>query len=877
MGSLLSDGELKLQKENFKIVKKMFMTFEKFCKEYKNFNGRACFSYDYKMCGSFEDWNIALQIINNLPEENRIFNEKIMQNVKVKPYFDIEFMETLLENQNIKMDIDEIKVHVKDTLKKIFMEIYNIELESKDILVATCHRNIQNKGKKYSFHIIINTKYVIESSRNARYIAELLKKGLNPDLSSIVDLSVYKGTQNFRLVGHCKSTDLKSPFIYENNTDLVNYIITNISDNYEILDTPDPDDYARNYRIKNISKIDFLEDSQDIKEIVEKVKDYHPSARLLGIDRNNFIQFTYDDRSEKCFTSDDFNPVYHDKLGFFAYITKNNEICLACHSARCEDLNNKKIVKTVGTKGSNKIKEFKKVSFDEEDFDLKDFDIKNAIINTAYGLAELFCDMYQNPNRIKWIDEGKNGKSYFWNGFKWECDERSFLEKLCTGRLVYVLRDFNKRNKIAFQDEQEISETSDEDIIKLSNALIKRLTDGNFHNNILKFAKPIINDSFFGEKKDIHPSFLSCKNGMIDLCSGNLRPAVPEDNITKTLETSYDINADTSIFEKFVKEITSDINGYNEEKYDYFRYLMGYALHGNPIKKIFIILYGPYGNNGKSLVMSVINNVLEHYSVTMDKSVVLEGPQKTAGSHSTELVALEHARFGILNDTKEGDSINDGQIKQLTGVTDKISIREIFGKQKEVKPAFVPIISTNHDINMNLSDKAMYNRLIIFPFVLRFTQEPIEDYERPIDTELPEKLEKNKIGTLKWLIDAAVYYNQNKDYPIPNFVRKEKEKYNIQVNSYLNFIENNFERNEESYILKSELLNLYKEFCRENRKTYIASSAEKEFDNMLVVKKLDKKGNENQKGRTKAYFGIVYINDTDDEPDDLFTGNIIGK
>jgi putative DNA primase/helicase len=867
---MVTEGELRLQKENFKIVKKTFMSYDKFCKEYKNFNGRACFSYDYKMCGSFENWDVALSLINNLPEENRIFNEKIMQNVKVKPYFDIEFMESLLETvPDTFKDIDQIKIHIKEMLKFIFTGF--CELETKDILIATCHRDIPNKGKKYSFHIIINNGYVVISSRNARHFAELLKKKIIPELSSIVDLSVYKGTQNFRMVGHCKGTDLKSPFLVETSTELCDFLITNIGDDYRIMETPDPDDYDRCYRIKNISKIDFLEDSDAFKEIVQRILDYHPTSYFERIDAKGFLQFNYHDRDEPCFTSDDLNPVTHDKLGFFAYITKNNDICLACHSARCEDLNNKKIIKIIGTKGSNQTKEFKKVCLDEKDFDLSTFDIRNAIFNSAHGLAELFCKMYRNPNRIKWIDEGRNGTSYFWNGAKWECDEMSFLEHLCVKTLVYVLRDFNNRSKMFSIEDQEIvsEESESEDLIKLSKALVKKLNDGNLHTNILKFAKPIINDPHFSTIKDIHPSFLSCKNGMVDLCSGNLRSAIPEDNITKTLDTQYDVNADSSIFDKFVKEITSDIQGYNEEKYNYFRYLMGYALHGNPVKKIFIILYGPYGNNGKSLVMSVINNVLQHYSVTMDKSVVLEGPQKTAGSHSTELVALEHARYGILNDTKEGDSINDGQIKQLTGVTDKMSIREIFGKQKEIKPVFVPIISTNHEINMNLSDKAMYNRLIIFPFVLRFTADPIEEYEKPIDTELPEKLEKNKTGTLKWLIDAAIFYHQNRDYPVPNFVKKEKEKYNIQVNTYLNFIENNFERNENSFILKSELLSLYKDYCKENRKTYVASSAEKEFDNMLVVKNLDKKGNINLKGKTKAYFGILYINesDSDEEPD----------
>jgi P4 family phage/plasmid primase-like protien len=864
--SLVSEAELKTQKNNFKVVKGMFMTFEKFCKEYKNFSNRACFSYDYKQSGSFENWAIALSIINNLPEENRLFNEKIMQNVKVKPYFDIEFMESLLDNEKITMDIDSIKVHIKDKLKLIFMENYDVELESKNILVATCHRDIPGKGKKYSFHIVINSVYVVASSRNARYIADLLRSAIQVELISIVDLSVYKGTQNFRMVGHCKSSDLKSPFLAETNTDLENYIITNIDPEHLLLDTPDPDDYARNYRIKNISKIDFLDDSETMMEIIEKVKDYHPSAVFSTIDAKGFIQFNYTDRSEICFTSDPDNPVTHDKLGFFAYITKNNDICLACHSARCEDLNNKKIVKIVGTKGYNKIKEFKRVHLDEKDFDLSSFDIRDAIFNSAHGLSSLFCKMYQNPNRVKWIDEGKNGTSYFWNGSKWECDGMAFLEHLCVKTLVYVLRDFNNRNKTFLLEDQDIisEEGESESLVKSSQALIKRLNDGGLHSNILKFAKPIINDPNFSDIKDIHPSFLSCKNGMVDLCSSFLRPAVPEDNITKTLETSYDENADSSLFDKFVREITSDINGFNEEKYVYFRYLMGYALHGNPIKKIFVMLYGPHGNNGKSLVMSVINNVLEHYSVTMDKSVVLEGPQKTSGSHSTELVALEHARFGILNDTNEGDAINDGQIKQLTGVTDKISIREIFGKQREIKPIFVPIISSNFEIQMNLLDKAMYNRLIIFPFSLRFTQNPIYDYEKEIDMDLPEKLEKNKAGTLKWLIDAAKFYHNNKDYPIPDFVITERENYSEKVNSYLNFISKNFDKKPESYILKNDLLIYYKEYCKENKKNYIASSAEKEFDNMLTFKNINRKGEITEKKGTKVYYGISYINEDSD-------------
>lgn len=895
-----SNASIKIQKDNLKILKKSLMTFDKFCKEYKSFSNRACFSFDYKQCGSFENWDIALSILNNLPPENRLCNEKIMQNVKVKPYFDIEFMRELFDitpeelekrkkerialekerdekglpevvedlGKEDKTEIDSLKVYIKEKLILVFKEYYDIDLKPTDFLFANCHREIPKKGYKFSFHVVINTDYVVESSRNARFIAEKLKDALHADFKSIVDLNVYKGTQNFRMVGHCKSNqskpgEISKPFIPENNVELEHYLVTNISSDYKILDTPDPEDYDRSYRIKNIKKLDEDIDENEFinNKLLELIKDYHPTAQFQKKDAKEFYQFNYLDKREKCFTSTDINPVYHDQLGFFAYITNNNDICLACHSARCEDLNNKKLWKIIGTMNNKEIKkEFKRVHFEEEDFQIPDFDIKNAINNSARGLSDLFCKMYQNPNRIKWIDQGRNGTSFFWNGFKWETDGRDYLGYLCAGRLVYVLRKFNNRHDPNKKNDEDVvsEETEPEELLKKSRSLIENLNKGIIHNNILKFVKPRISDDKFAEIIDIHPGFLSCKNGMVDLRTSELRSAVPDDNITKTLETEYNVNSDSSLFEKFVREITSDITGENIEKYNYFRWLIGYTLTGNPIKKIFIILYGPHGNNGKSLVMSVINNALDFYSVTMDKSVVLDGPKKTSGSHSTELAALENSRYAILNDTSESDAINDGQIKQLTGVTDKLSIREIFGKQREIKPIFVPWISTNFAIKMNLSDKAMSNRVVIIPFVLRYILEPKEDYERPIDTQLPEKLENNKEGTLKWLIDAAKFYYDNIDYPVPEFVKTEKESYNLEVNSYLAFIENNFEKIPNIHITKTDLLALYKEYARENGQKYIAINVEKEFDNFLEVGFMDKKGNINPRGRTKIYLGIRY-------------------
>jgi len=185
---------------------------------------------------------------------------------------------------------------------------------------------------------------------------------------------------------------------------------------------------------------------------------------------------------------------------------------------------------------------------------------------------------------------------------------------------------------------------------------------------------------------------------------------------------------------------------------------------------MFIVLFGPHGFNGKSLLMNTISDILEYYAASMDKSVVLESPKKTAGSHSTEICQLENCRLGILSDTNEDASIDDGQMKQLTGITDKLSVREIFGKQKEFVPVFVPFISTNHPIKINLTDKAMYERLVLIPFVLSFVDCPTKDYERKNDSTLADKFKRNKEGILKWLIEASIYYNDNQNKPIPKCV-----------------------------------------------------------------------------------------------------------
>jgi P4 family phage/plasmid primase-like protien len=849
------DREIRLKKQsNLKTLKNMLVKPSEFRK--LDVENKACISFNYTKYAAFDNWSIALNIINNLPEGNNLCNELILDSHKVKPYFDIEYIE-----QDFPALMREIvKIKVVKALQDIFNEKYSYTLQPCDIYFSSCHRPYQNKNK-VSYHVVISTHeptFVFENANKASFLAfELqnriaIEPELGPEYTKIVDTSIYSKTQNFRLVGHCKSAELSFPFKLENSNKIEETIVTKIDDypsNIRLIQVPEQhDNLYKNTKNIAVSTEDFSD------EILKKVCDIHPTAEFVSFDPiDGFYQFNYVDRKEPCFCGAELGQVIlHEQIGFFAYVY-NDMVYVGCHSGRCVDSENKKIKKVIGSVNIKPVEVFEQVDF-SNDFDLDPVFVLKCVSNDALGISDLFVNMYLNPKRIKWVNETKNGSTYFWNGKLWQEDDYSFVERLLVTTTVRVIR----KSINLMKSNPEVQTDELEETIDKANKMITKLNSGTIINNILRFVKPLTRDLEFSKIKDIHTNFLSCKNGMLNLKSAELRDAIPADNITKCIDTEYNAKADYTDFENFVRQITSSQEGPNEELYFFLKWCIGYAMQGNPRKKMFIILFGPHGFNGKSLLMNTISDVLEYYAVSMDKSVVLEGPKKTAGSHSTEICQLENCRLGILSDTNEDASIDDGQMKQLTGITDKLSVREIFGKQREFTPVFVPFISTNHPIKINLTDKAMYERLVLIPFVLSFVDNPTKPYERKNDPTLAEKFRQNKQGILRWLVEASVYYTNHQNMSIPKCVNDAKDIYNKQVNPYLDFIDKNFKvtDDENDKIKRTEFLSLYKDYLRENNIKYIAKISEREFDKILKNIKYK---------NCKYYTGIVYIDEDAEE------------
>ena len=838
---------------------------EDFKKE--DYHGKACFSYEYQKYGFFENWKLALSNLQNLPDKHKLFCELIPDKSQVKPYFDIEWYEHEFDYDN-----SEVLFSLTKSLIKIIKNQWKINIQNKDIYVSQCHRETR-KGYKNSFHIIISPdeSIIFNEASDCLFLAKLLQEEIKQQFDPrIIDLNVYKRKQQFRMIGHSKkdeATVLQKIDRGKQGED-VHFMVTYITPIFRILDCPEQQTSSELISIRT-AKVIIMDDTEIIVKITEMLKAIHPSVYFTDrIDQNNFLFFNYTDRTEPCFSEQNRT---HQNLGFWVFVKETGQVYIGCYSSNCRDENNKAITRLVGDlrEPEPHEKKFIPVTYDEDLFINTNL-VQREIFRDAIGLSNMFNNAYLgNIKRIKWVDSGngKDGTTYFWNGKIWKEDSFNFLFRLISEKLPESIQRLINDKKGGNDNVDDLSsqmsfesDTSKE--IKYYKSIMTKLFSGSINRNIINFVKPSMYDPYFDKIKDSHPGKLAVFNGIVDLSNSSIRPSEPTDNITRTLELGYfpetfgKNSLNYQIFDDFIHDITRNKSGEkNEEMYNFMKWILGYAIQGKPKKKLFFIFWGPEGYNGKSLLLNTISSVLEDYAVTMDKSVVLEAPKKTAGSASSELMRLENCRFGILGDTKEGSAIDDGQVKGLTSITDKISARELFGKQKEFLPTFVALIATNHKIRVNLSDPAMYDRLILYPFWVKFLSEPNPDNprHRKSDLELPEKFAEQdfKKSILCWLIDSGKFYHDNQNLKIPQEIITEKDKYREEMNIYLEFIQQECEKpieanllteeNKTKYVIaKTEFIDSFINYCIRNGIKIAPNKAEKDVDKYIPIIKIEK-------------------------------------
>lgn len=275
------------------------------------------------------------------------------------------------------------------------------------------------------------------------------------------------------------------------------------------------------------------------------------------------------------------------------------------------------------------------------------------------------------------------------------------------------------------------------------------------------------------EQWDADPWLLGTPSGTVDLRTGELREARPEDYITKTTAVApAPPGTAAPMWSSHIKRIT----GGDAELAAYLQRLFGYTLTGSTREHVLPFAYGG-GANGKSVTVNTELGVMGDYGVVIPTEMLMVSQ---GDRHPTEVARLRGVRLAVGSETEQGRRWAEARIKALTG-GDPIAARFMRQDFFEFEPQFKLFVIGNHRPSLRGVDEAMRRRLHLVPFTVTIP-------ERERDKDLPEKLRAEWPAILRWAIDGCLSWQREGLKP-PERVRDATEAYLEAEDSLILWIE----------------------------------------------------------------------------------------
>ncbi len=424
------------------------------------------------------------------------------------------------------------------------------------------------------------------------------------------------------------------------------------------------------------------------------------------------------------------------------------------------------------------------------------------------GNADRFVNKYKDFARYSYIDKGW----YFYNGKKWEFDNLGKVKKLTEN----VINDM--KLEIAYCDEEEE---------KIFFKHLKYSRNSRGKDNMLKESEHRL--SILPKEFDKNKGLLNVENGVIDLQTGQLLEHDYSLFLSKKSKIEYTDKIDCPKWLEFLQDIFDNDN----ELIDYIQKAIGYSLTGSTKEQCVFFCYGN-GRNGKSTFLDIINEIMGDYSTNAQPETIMVR-NNNSGANS-DIARLKGARFVTTVEPDQGDRINEGLIKQLTG-GDTITARHLYGKEFEFEPEFKLWMATNHKPIIRGRDLGIWRRMHLIPFT-------VEIPENKVDKNLKHKLRRELTGILNWAVKGCLKW-QKEGLKMPKVIEKAVEEYKSEMDVVTNFLNNCTVLMIGSETLASDLYKVYTKWATENN--------EYKMSNTMFGKEISLRFNKKRKN-----YGVIY-------------------
>lgn len=293
-----------------------------------------------------------------------------------------------------------------------------------------------------------------------------------------------------------------------------------------------------------------------------------------------------------------------------------------------------------------------------------------------------------------------------------------------------------------------------------------------------------------------NPFIINVTNGLYNILDGSFKPHTPEYYSTVQLRAAYRENAECPRFMKFLESVLED------PEIHLLQEIWGYFLIPvNKAQKSFMLVGAP--NAGKSTLLSVVQEIL------LGSENVSNIPWQSL-SDRFKTAELFGKLANIFADLPSKSVDDNGIFKALTG-EDYITAERKNKNPFSFKP-YARLLFSCNEIPRNYGDRSegFYRRLILIRFAKAVPPEKR-------DPNLLEKLAVERDGIFMWaLAGLKRLIANNYLFSETEATRVELQRYKVENNSALSFVEECCVFDEKAECIREELFQQYREYCGKN-------------------------------------------------------------
>jgi putative DNA primase/helicase len=411
---------------------------------------------------------------------------------------------------------------------------------------------------------------------------------------------------------------------------------------------------------------------------------------------------------------------------------------------------------------------------------------------TDLGNADRFIHRY--GDKVRYLED--IGRWLFWDGTRWK------------------LVQFSKIFGMARKTVKSIYDEARDSVVKpvardLAAHALRSERYGRIRSMIDAVSKtePVSTSS---DRFDTDPRKINCRNGVVDLATGELEEHKPRQNVIKQARVNYNPDAKCPRFDRFLAEIFENDN----ELIEYFLRTAGYSITGETVQQKVFIWYG-LGANGKTTLAETLLTILGDYSGPTEIDMLLS-TDKSQVRLLESVGKLKGMRLTIASETDSTRKFSESMVKRLSGeetLTGAVLTKGSF----PFTPTHKLTLLVNHLPGVKDGSHSIWRRLVPIPFKRKFEEHEIDPY-------LKQTLLSERDGIFAKLVSAAGRYLKDGLGETPTCITELSDQYRERNDLLGRFIKECLVLDATGDTPSRETHGAYEDWCRQQGLTPVSEA-----------------------------------------------------